>query len=336
MIDSATGTAMAGLHEDGPLPNNGFSSPLSSPPSSMPSTPSSYEPSLLVSLNYNPLLQDPLSFTFYLPSAPYPTLMLRLFVLTLSQQTDVDSVNTQDRKRKRAATETLNTTPGLDVSSREDLTKQDNADSSTVSALNSVSNSNNPAYKRRRAATKTTNTTSGSGISPEDLTSEDEAGHSSVSALKSVSNSSNSARRSKRASSKKTTTTSGSAIFSLEDLTSKHDDRSTDMLAPNSPSTSQKKGKLSTATEEKEDTTIKKTTKPSKYYINDAQKDKPEPYGEPDIWCDKRQGLCEALPYYRAYQSGPYTKDNLVHGLMVNNEVGERDWFDDQIMITRV
>ena len=84
-----------------------------------------------------------------------------------------------------------------------------------------------------------------------------------------------------------------------------------------------------------------KTTKANKaapkaaYYVN-AQQDKPEPHGQPSVWADKRQQLCETLPYYRAYQSGAYTSDGLAHGFLCDKEVGDRDVFTDYIMIARV
>jgi hypothetical protein len=71
------------------------------------------------------------------------------------------------------------------------------------------------------------------------------------------------------------------------------------------------------------------------YYGGNAQQDKPEPYGQPALWADKRQGLCETLPYYQAYQSGAYTHGH-VYGFLCDKEVGDRDVFTDQIMIARV
>jgi hypothetical protein len=64
--------------------------------------------------------------------------------------------------------------------------------------------------------------------------------------------------------------------------------------------------------------------------------DKPEAFGEPPIWADKRQALCETLPYYRAYQSGAYTSHSLVYGFLYDKEVGARDVFTDQVYIARV
>jgi hypothetical protein len=72
------------------------------------------------------------------------------------------------------------------------------------------------------------------------------------------------------------------------------------------------------------------------YYGGNAQQNKPLPYGKPALWADKRQGICETLPYYNAYQSGAYTHDRRVYGFMCDKEVGDRDVFTDQIMIARV
>ena len=71
------------------------------------------------------------------------------------------------------------------------------------------------------------------------------------------------------------------------------------------------------------------------YHVNN-QLDKPEPYGQPEVWADKRQQLCETLPYYVAYQSGAYTTSGIVMGQLIDMEVDRRDKFDEQIIITSV
>ncbi|RDW62154.1 hypothetical protein BP6252_11587 [Coleophoma cylindrospora] len=71
------------------------------------------------------------------------------------------------------------------------------------------------------------------------------------------------------------------------------------------------------------------------YHVNN-QEGKPEPYGSPPVWGDKRQQLCETLPYYRAYQSGAYTNGGIVYGFMVDKEVGVRDKFEEEVMIASV
>ncbi|KAE8454543.1 hypothetical protein EG329_000166 [Mollisiaceae sp. DMI_Dod_QoI] len=71
------------------------------------------------------------------------------------------------------------------------------------------------------------------------------------------------------------------------------------------------------------------------YYVNTTAQ-KPEPHGTPIVWADKRQQLCETLPFYNAYQSGAYTKDGILYGFLVDAEVGSLDKFDDQIIITTI
>lgn len=84
----------------------------------------------------------------------------------------------------------------------------------------------------------------------------------------------------------------------------------------------------------------KRTTRtrklPTVKYHQSVQEGKPEPYGKPPVWADKRQQLCETLPYYRAYQSGAYRSGGIIHAFMCDKEVGPRDKFDDEIMIARV
>lgn len=71
-------------------------------------------------------------------------------------------------------------------------------------------------------------------------------------------------------------------------------------------------------------------------YYQSVQDEKAMPLGEPPVWADKRQSLCETLPYYRAYQSGAYMNQLTVRGFMCDKEVGPRDKFTEEIMIARV
>lgn len=70
-------------------------------------------------------------------------------------------------------------------------------------------------------------------------------------------------------------------------------------------------------------------------YHKPQQDHLPDPYGKPPVWAAKRQQLCETLPYYRAYMSGAYMHDGLVSGSLIDKEVGIRDVFDDEVIITR-
>lgn len=71
-------------------------------------------------------------------------------------------------------------------------------------------------------------------------------------------------------------------------------------------------------------------------YHENVQDGKPDPIGQPEVWAFKRQQLCETLPYYKAYQSGAYTNNGLVHAIMIDKEVSVRDKFDEEIVITSV
>lgn len=75
---------------------------------------------------------------------------------------------------------------------------------------------------------------------------------------------------------------------------------------------------------------------PAKKYWQSAQEGFPEPYGSPPAWAKTRQALCETLPYYRAYQSGPYHHDGRVYGLLIDKEGSSRDIFNEEVIITRV
>ncbi|KAF8858768.1 hypothetical protein BDZ45DRAFT_590705 [Acephala macrosclerotiorum] len=71
-------------------------------------------------------------------------------------------------------------------------------------------------------------------------------------------------------------------------------------------------------------------------YYGNKTSEMPEPHGKPLVWADKRQQLCETLPNYKAYQSGAYTNNGILHGFLIDAEVGPLDKFDDQIIITTV
>ncbi len=57
--------------------------------------------------------------------------------------------------------------------------------------------------------------------------------------------------------------------------------------------------------------------------------------GVPPAWADKRQQLCESLPYYRAYQSGAYISQGVLYGQLVDAENRPTDVFNDEVIITR-
>ena len=57
---------------------------------------------------------------------------------------------------------------------------------------------------------------------------------------------------------------------------------------------------------------------------------------EPRIWAKRRQGLCDALPYFKAHQGSLYTIDCLPLGLLIAKEARSRDNFDGQVIITTV
>jgi hypothetical protein len=98
-----------------------------------------------------------------------------------------------------------------------------------------------------------------------------------------------------------------------------------------------------------EDFQLRKTTRRSKtagkrkatssktptapYHINN-QVGKPEPHGQPIVWANKRQQLCETVPYYNAYQGSAYTNQGIVYAVLVDKEVSVRDKFEEEIIIT--
>ncbi|KAG9186187.1 hypothetical protein G6011_02743 [Alternaria panax] len=63
--------------------------------------------------------------------------------------------------------------------------------------------------------------------------------------------------------------------------------------------------------------------------------DKPEPQGQPEVWADGRQELCETLRYYRAYQSACYSTGGFARGFMFDKVAHNRDYMDSNVVISR-
>ena len=82
-----------------------------------------------------------------------------------------------------------------------------------------------------------------------------------------------------------------------------------------------------------ESNTVTKPRKIVKYY-HDAQANKPDPIGKPEIWAHKRQQLCEALTFYKAYSSSIYTHNKIALGALIDKEVSLRDRFETEVIIT--
>jgi alkylated DNA repair dioxygenase AlkB len=62
---------------------------------------------------------------------------------------------------------------------------------------------------------------------------------------------------------------------------------------------------------------------------------KPAPSGQPEVWAEGRQELCETLHYYRAYQSGCYSTGGFARGFMFDKVAHERDYIDNDVVISR-
>ncbi|KAL7621160.1 hypothetical protein AAE478_008477 [Parahypoxylon ruwenzoriense] len=63
---------------------------------------------------------------------------------------------------------------------------------------------------------------------------------------------------------------------------------------------------------------------------------KPEPHGQPPVWAEGRGALADSLPYFKAHQGGLHTNDLVPFGMLIDREVGIRDHFGSQIIITSV
>ncbi|KAF2029162.1 hypothetical protein EK21DRAFT_36524, partial [Setomelanomma holmii] len=62
---------------------------------------------------------------------------------------------------------------------------------------------------------------------------------------------------------------------------------------------------------------------------------KPAPAGQPEVWADGRQELCETLHYFRSYQSACYSTGDFVRGFMFDQVAHARDYMDSDVVISR-
>ncbi|KAF3243314.1 hypothetical protein TWF128_010285 [Orbilia oligospora] len=65
-----------------------------------------------------------------------------------------------------------------------------------------------------------------------------------------------------------------------------------------------------------------------------AAPEKPPAIGQPAVWCDTRQELCESLPSFRSYQGGCYASKGFGRGYLLDGHASERDYMDGSIIIS--
>ncbi|KAK3050739.1 hypothetical protein LTR09_008105 [Extremus antarcticus] len=62
---------------------------------------------------------------------------------------------------------------------------------------------------------------------------------------------------------------------------------------------------------------------------------KPLPVGQPRVWAESRQALCETLPYFKSTQGGCYQNDGHVYGFLFDGMGHCREYLDGDIIICR-
>ena len=70
--------------------------------------------------------------------------------------------------------------------------------------------------------------------------------------------------------------------------------------------------------------------------VQEAQRNKPNPIGQPPIWALNRQQLCAALPWYKSFQTGLYANQKNLFGLLIDNEVAPGDIVTERTVICRM
>ena len=61
---------------------------------------------------------------------------------------------------------------------------------------------------------------------------------------------------------------------------------------------------------------------------------KPAARGEPLVWADTRQELCEGVPYFRSYQGGIYFRYEVAFGYLLDAFGAERDFIGSNVVIS--
>lgn len=61
----------------------------------------------------------------------------------------------------------------------------------------------------------------------------------------------------------------------------------------------------------------------------------PDPVGQPLVWADQRQALCETVPYYRSFQGGCYHSNRSVYAFMFDGESHAREYIDSDVVLLR-
>ncbi|KAH6697235.1 hypothetical protein F5X68DRAFT_226622 [Plectosphaerella plurivora] len=56
--------------------------------------------------------------------------------------------------------------------------------------------------------------------------------------------------------------------------------------------------------------------------------------GEPPVWAEKRQALCDALPYFKSHQGSLYTSKLVAKGILIDGELSIRDILTQDVIIT--
>lgn len=70
--------------------------------------------------------------------------------------------------------------------------------------------------------------------------------------------------------------------------------------------------------------------------VEHAPSTRPPPLGLPRVWSEARGALCEALPYFKAYQGSLYSKGKVANGFLIDKEVDHGDVFASQVIISSV
>lgn len=55
---------------------------------------------------------------------------------------------------------------------------------------------------------------------------------------------------------------------------------------------------------------------------------------QPLVWSDKRQSLCDTLPYFKSHQGSLYSHDLIARGILIDGEITIRDTITPNVIIT--
>ena len=75
-------------------------------------------------------------------------------------------------------------------------------------------------------------------------------------------------------------------------------------------------------------------TMEAQHYPALDRESRPAPSAQPEVYSRYRTAICEALPYFSAFQGSLYTIDLEARGFLIDKEIEKRDYLGSQVIVT--